>query len=88
MGYHPTDVIVLSIGHYAEVMIFNDYEYQLSKLDKEGSSFSGALQDEQDKPDVKELVQNYMKPNQKRSRAAIQQRQWLYKQRKQQRDIY
>ena len=38
VGYHPTDVIVLSIGHYAEVMSFNDYEYQLSKLDKEGPS--------------------------------------------------
>ena len=68
---------MLSIGHYAEVMSFNDYEYQLSKLDKEGSSSSGALQnvglqDEQDKPDVKEPVQNYMKPNRKRSRAAIQ----------------
>ena len=35
-------------------MSFNDYEYQLSKLDKEGSSSSGALQDEQEKPDVKE----------------------------------
>ena len=72
VGYHPTDVIVLFIGRYAEVMSFNDYEYQLSKLDKEGSSSSGALQDEQEKPDVKEPIQNYMKPNQKRSRAAIQ----------------
>ena len=72
--YHPTDVIVLSIGRYAEVMSFNDYEYQLSKLDKEGSSSSGALQDEQEKSDVKEPIQNYMKPNQERSRAAIQRR--------------
>ena len=74
VGYHPTDVIVLSISCCAEVMSFNDYEYQLSKLDKEGSSSFGALQDEQEKPDVKEPIQNYMKHNQKRSRAAIQQR--------------
>ena len=71
MGYNPTDVIVLSIGHYAEVMSFNDYEYQISKLDKEGSSSSGALQDEQEKPDVKEPIQ-YFEAQPKRSRAAIQ----------------
>ena len=63
VGYHPTGVIVLSIGHCAEVMSFNDYEYQLCKLDKEGSSSSGALQEKQEKPDVKEPIQNYMKPN-------------------------
>ena len=89
VGHHPTDVVVISTGYYAEIFSFIHYERH---LDRESSSSSGASQlNIQDTPQHEPKA--HLEPSQeinnrrKRSRVAIKRRRRLYKQRRMQREM-
>ena len=55
VGSHPTDVVVITIGHYADTFSFQHY-YEI--LRKESSSSSGTHKQQQQQPAAKSLHNN------------------------------
>lgn len=87
VSHHPSDVVVLNTGMYAEVFSFIHYNRELQKL----SSSSSGAQQQQEKQSVANQNQpagNQPKPINKRRRSleAIRHRHRLYKLRKLQRN--